>query len=251
MRTNTLQSILKSVILATFFTFVTTFSFAQFKMSANIQANHLWRGGEVADGIVVTYDAAIKPLGDNFSVGVWGGVNAPGTYKEFNYFAKYVNGGFKASLTDTYNFSDYATYNNEEFFNYDPTTTGRFLDAALSYRFGENFPIKLSLSTVLFGRDRNSENTANRYSTFGSVAYPIYNKDSWRVDMVLGAAFALKPMGESENFYGKNAGIVEISMIVSHDLVICNYTIPLTLNAMWNPQSDQAHLQLLAQIFSF
>ncbi|MFI3303382.1 MAG: hypothetical protein SNF68_02490 [Rikenellaceae bacterium] len=242
---------MKTILCSILFTLISTVSFAQLKMSANLQTNHLWRDGEVADGLVVTTDASVKPFDGNLSFGVWGGVNIYGTYKEFNYYCSYRAGGFKAMLMDTYNFADYATYNNEEFFNYKPSSTGRFLDATLTYRFGENFPVKVLWATVLFGRDRNSDNTANRYSTFCSVEYPIYNKDQWRVDATVGGAFSLNPMGESANFYGDKPGIVDITMKISRDVMIENYRLPVSLTMLWNPQSNKAYLQLAAQLFSF
>lgn len=237
-------SVIISIILS-------TTGYAQISMSSKIQTNHLWRGGEVADGIVITYDAAYKLLDKSLTIGFWGGVNAVGEYKEFDYYLNYTTGGFGFSLWDIYNFSDFATYNNEEFFCYDSATTGRFLDATATYRFNDKFPLKLSWSTILFGRDRDSENSANRYSTFCSIEYPIYKNELWSVNTSLGAAFALNPMDESANFYGDEAGLVDITMVVTRDLVIKEYHLPISATAMWNPQSGEAYFQLAVELFSF
>ncbi len=242
---------IRGVVVSILLSLTTAVSYAQFEASANIQTNHLWRGGEVADGVVVTTDVATTLLGENFRLGVWGGMNTQGSYKEFNYYATYTLGGLSLALWDTYNFSDFATYNNEEFFNYDAATTGRFLDATVAYCFGETFPLKLSWSTVIFGRDRISDNSANRYSTFCYAEYPLYNRDLWRLDVGLGGAFAINPCGESANFYGEQSGVVHVSMAISRDLVLGDYHIPITVTTMWNPQSDQAYLQLAARLFSF
>ncbi len=245
------RKIFKLAIVTAILTLSSVASYAQLHMSANIQTNHLWRGGEVADGFVVTADASINILSDQLTLGVWGATNGQGTYKEFNYFAQYSLGGFSAALWDTYNFADYATYNNEEFFNYDPATTGRFLDATLAYRLGDAFPLRLSWSTILFGRDRNEENSENRFSTFCYVEYPIYNQKRWRVDAGLGGAFALNPMGESANFYGDESGVVHLSMVISREVEIGKYSLPISFTTMWNPQSDKAYFQLAARLFSF
>lgn len=223
----------------------------QFSMSANLQTNHLWRGGEVADGVVVTSDASYKMFGESLQLGVWGGINIQGTYKEFNYFATYSIKGFSLSLWDTYNFAEYATYNNEEFFNYNASTTGRFLDATLAYQFSGKFPLRLCWSTILFGRDRNSENSANRYSTFVYGEYPVYNRQKWRFDIGLGGAFALNAMGERATFYGDEPGLVHISTKLTYDLKIRDYHMPISISTMMNPQSGKAYLQLAAQLFSF
>ncbi|MFI3318801.1 MAG: hypothetical protein SNH88_06405 [Rikenellaceae bacterium] len=224
---------------------------AQPEMSASIQNMHLWRGGEVADGFVLTSDVGFSADNGRLKVGFWGGINGVGEYKEFDYYIKYSAGKLQMILFDTYNFSTYASYNNEEFFNYSPAETGRFLDATIRYSIGQKHPLLLSWSTVLFGRDRDATNSSNRYSTFCSAEYPIYKRERWQIDTGIGAAFALKNIDNSANFYGERAGIVELTLKVSNTLKIANYQIPIYMLAMWNPQSDKAYLQLCAQIFSF
>ncbi|MFI3287880.1 MAG: hypothetical protein R3Y61_05310 [Rikenellaceae bacterium] len=225
--------------------------FGQFQMSAKIQNMHLWRGGEVADGFVLTTDLHYSFLDDNLRVGFWGGTNAVGEYKEFNYYASYSYGNFSVGFSDTYNFSSYATYNNEEFFNYNPRETGRFFDVTFRYRIGVKHPFLLSWSTVVFGRDRGEMNEGNLYSTFCSVEYEFYNRDGWLVDARIGGAFALSNRENGANFYGESSGIVELRLRTGYKLKIGNYEVPLSMVMMWNPQSDKAYMQLTAEVFSF
>ncbi len=220
-------------------------------MNATIQNMHLWRGGEVAAGAVLTTELYYTDSQERLKVGFWGGANSVGEYKEFNYWASYTIGNFEVALSDTYNFSTYATYNNQDFFNYSPTSTGRFLDATLRYKIGEKSPLTLSWSTVLFGRDRDSSNSQNRYSTFCSAEYPIYKQQGWRVDAGVGAAFALKNIDNSANFYGEKSGIVEATLKVSNSIKINDYQIPVYMLMMWNPQSNQAYMQLCTRVISF
>lgn len=226
-------------------------TYAQPSMSATIQNMHLWRGGLVADGFVLTTDLHYSDSQDRFKVGLWGGANSVGEYKEFNYYVSYRLKRLSLTLVDTYNFSSFATYNNQEFFNYRPAETGRFLDASLRYRFEGKVPIQLSWSTVLFGRDRDTENSANRYSTFCHAEYPFYRVENWQFDAGLGAAFALNNIDNSANFFGEKAGIVEVTLKVSNAITIKDYKIPVSMTAMWNPQSDKAYLQLCAQVITF
>ncbi len=240
----------RSLLLATILLFATT-SFAQFNMDATLATNHLWRGGEVASGIVITSKVSVSDNKGHFTGGFWGGMNSTGEYKEFNNFVSFSADGLTVELWDTYNFSTFATYNNEEFFNYDPSTTGRFLDATAKYRFGDKFPLLLSWSTVIFGRDRNVDNTANRYSTFCYVEYPLYSKNSWICEGGVGAAFALSPDASGENFYGTESGVVHVTLKVTNKLQIKNYSLPISVLTMWNPQSGKGYFQLSAQVFSF
>ena len=165
---------------------------AQLHLKANVQNNHLWRGMEVSDGIVLLNDLSYTMANDHVTVGLWGGCNSEGSYKEFNHYLNLKAGGWGFALWDTYNFSPGASYNNKEYWNYSAHTTGRFLDATLSYLFqDEKFPLLLSWSTVVFGRDRNSDNTEQKYSTFAYAEYPIYQKDGWKVDAGVGGALSL------------------------------------------------------------
>ena len=221
---------------------------AQIHFETDIKNMHLWRGIQVADGVVITSDLSFTEK--NFKFGFWGGTNSDGNYKEFNNYVSFTKDGFFAKLCDTYNFSDDATYNNTEFFNYKAHDTGRFLDAIVSYRFQKKFPLLLSWSTVVFGRDRNASNTSNKYSSYYYAEYPIYNKDEWKVDLGLGGAFALKKGGDKSHFYGKNPGIVDVDLKVSRDLMIGNYKIPLSVLCMWNPEENRAFFQVALTVIS-
>lgn len=225
-------------------------SLAQIHLKADIQNMHLWRGVQVADGVVLTSDLSITDSKEHFRFGLWGGTNTKGSYKEFNHYASYTNGGFKLAFWDTYNFSDGASYNNKEYFNYKARSTGRFLDSNVSYRFGKKFPLLLYWSTILFGRDRDELNEANKYSSYCYVEYPVYLKNEWRVDMGVGGAFALNRKGSSSNFYGRETGIVNACLKVSRDLSVFNYKLPVSVYCMWNPMENRANMQLSVTLLS-
>ena len=183
------------------------------------------------------------------TLGLWGGTNTQGSYKEFNHYVTVRGAGFEFSAMDTYNFSPGATYNNRQYFNYNAHETGRFLNCTLNYRFQQpRFPLLLSWSTIMFGRDRSADNTEQKYSTFVYAEYPVYNKEGWRVDAGVGGAFALNKAGEKQNFYGETSGVVHTQLKVSHDLKIGSYTIPVHAMGMWNPQTEKAYFQIGAQI---
>ncbi|AQX04170.1 hypothetical protein BAX94_17025 [Elizabethkingia meningoseptica] len=231
--------------------FGTISSYSQEIHSAlQVRNSHLWRGIEVTSGLTFTGDLHLDYK--NFYAGFWGGGNADGTYKEFNNYIGYKNKHLVLELWDIYNFSPNATYNNKEFFNYNAKETGRFMDFRSYYTISDKLPLVLSWNTVIFGRDRDLENTGNKYSTFVSAEYPVYKKDGLEVRTRLGYSFAFNnPYGEKSNFFSKKAGFNEISLIVSKPLKIGNYEIPLGLWGMWNPVDDHAYLQFSAQVYSF
>ena len=222
---------------------------AQIHITADVQNNHLWRGMEVADGCVVLADMGYTFANGHATLGLWSGTNTEGSYKEFNHYVTLRGGGFEFCAMDTYNFSPGATYNNRQYFNYAAHETGRFLNCTLSYRFRQpRFPLLLSWSTIMFGRDRSADNTKQKYSTFVYAEYPVYRKDGWTVDAGAGGAFAINKAGGKPNFYGNTSGIVHTQLKVSHDIKIGSYTLPIHVMGMWNPQSQKAYCQIGAQI---
>ena len=175
-----------------------------------IANNHLCRGIEVSDGLVICTSLSIHDRNNIVNFGFWNGTNVNGTYKEFNLFLEFSMKMFNLALWDTYNFSPGANYNNKEFFNYSARTTGRFLDCILSYNFGPKFPLSLTWSTILFGRDRYdlySTGSKNRYSTYVEVTYRCLDRQEWTVDTSVGGTFTLShKSGDRSTFYSDRPG---------------------------------------------
>lgn len=218
--------------------------------------NHLWRGIEVSDGVVMCADLAVHDKGDHFKVGLWSGTNATGNYKELNFFGEVKAAGWKLALWDTYNYSPAADYNNREFFNYSPRTTGRFLDCILSYNFAETMPrvpLTLSWSTILFGRDRWSDNSGNRYSCYASADYTIFQNKDWRFDAGLGGTFTLAGKdGDESTFYSDKAGLIHLQLRAQRNIRLTSrYTLPVFACGVFNPVMDRAFFQIGAHVFTF
>ena len=230
---------------------------AQLHLKANMQNMHLWRGMEVTDGLVFITDLSVTDRNEHFNLGLWGGTNVNGSYKEFNHYISYANHGLKIALWDTYNFSPGASYNNKEYFNYKPNETGRFLDATVSYDFNRFIPLRLSWSTIIYGRDRDKGNTHNLYSTFVYGEYSVFDNEYWNVSPGIGAAFALNPdrtmtgLRNSYHFYGEGPGLVHLSLNVVYKLKILEREFPVSIMALWNPQTDKGYFQAGVQLFSF
>ncbi|MDQ1806209.1 hypothetical protein RAH57_19650 [Chryseobacterium sp. CKR4-1] len=215
-----------------------------------LRNSHLWRGQEVSSGFIYTGDVHLD--GKNFYGGFWAGGNADGSYKEFDNYIGYKNKHLMVELWDIYNFSPGATYNNKEFFNYNASETGRFWDFRSYYTISEKLPLVLSWNTVVFGRDRDRDNTHNKYSSFVSTEYPFYTKENLAVRGRIGYAFALhNPKGEKGNFFAQEAGFNEISLIITKTFSIAGYQLPVGIWGMFNPVGNNAYLQFSVHAYSF
>lgn len=241
---------MKKLLIVTLIIIGNSLSYSQKLHSAlQFRNSHLWRGIEVSSGLIYTGDLHLD--GKNFYGGFWAGGNFDGSYKEFDNYVGYKNKHLAVELWDVYNFSPGATYNNKEFFNYNASETGRFWDLKAFYTVSEKVPLILSFNTIIFGRDRNLDNTENKYSSFISAEYPVYKKEDLEVRGRVGYGFALNHAGEKSNFFAKRDGFNEISLIVSKSFTIAGYKLPVGIWGTWNPIGNNAYLQFSVQAYSF
>jgi len=218
--------------------------------SLQLKNMHLWRGLQVTNTALGAVDLNLKDKSGAFTIGLWGGAGFTGEYKEFDYYMSFEKRGFKIALWDIYNFSKGAPYNNEEAFNYKAHETGHFIDLSVAYRFQGSFPLNVSWATIFFGRDRDAENTKNRYSTYVSMDYPMLRGKVVDVDLGVAGAFALSPKkGTDANFYSDDAGIVNINITASKNIHLGSYTLPVSVMGMFNPANNEANLQIALNIF--
>lgn len=231
------------------------------KMSFSVGAEtaHLWRGYEVANGLITTGDVSFNAGG--FQIGVWGGTGitaneaTPKNYHEFDYHIGYAAKGFSVALWDIYNFANDKTAGGNNIFNYNKHSTGHFLDFQLGYNFGSQFNVPLSLSwnTIIAGCDLDPVDKKQQYSTYIQAAYNVYQDEHWTVTPSIGGT--VKFAGDTDtNFYGGNnkAGINDVRLTTTYNVKFKNgYTLPVSGTAMWNPELKKGYWGLSVNIFSF
>ncbi|MEX6686738.1 hypothetical protein QTN47_04490 [Danxiaibacter flavus] len=211
---------------------------------------HLWRGYVVSNTALADVDLGVKTKNGEWKAGVWGAAGFTGVYKEFDYYLSYTKKGFTAAFWDIYNFSENATWNNKEVFNYKDGQCGHILDLSVTYQLQGKFPLKASWATLLYGRDKDSKNDKNRYSTYVELGYPVLKSKKVNLDFGIGGAFALKPeTGCDANFYSSKPNIVNINFTASKTVVLGTYALPVSAMVMWNPELNHANIQLALNIF--
>lgn len=258
---------LRLILSLTLIVIITTSVYAQEEKDFSIQNYvagnvhlknmHLWRGIEVSDEVTATTDIYFKTKNDLFRAGIWNGMALNGNFKELDYYAMFRHSGFEASLWDIYNFSPEATYNNSEAFNYKARDTGHFFDLRLSYRCQGKIPLKIFWSTLLYGRDRDTLNERNRYSSYLELEYPVFYQNGFSLDVGVGGAFAIirgKDIhGKKTNahFYGEEPNIVDIHLRLSKTFKLGSYSLPVEIMPMWNPEKDYMNMEVSLQLLSF
>lgn len=222
--------------------------------SVGLETSHLWRGYEVANGLIT--DAQVGFQAGGFQIGLWGGMSVTSnSYREFDYFASYSVGGFTVSLWDIYNYSPGSSRpggtedNWMDIFNYNKRTTGHILDLGLAYNFGEKFPLTLSWNTIVQGRDLDSKDK-NMFSTYVNAAFVAYENDHWRFTPSVGGSFHLA--GEGNNFYSQSAaGLNEVRLTTTYKLKVGKLDMPISATAMWNPNANRGYFSASVNLVSF
>lgn len=217
---------------------------------------HFWRGYAVTTAPMLGSMLYYQSPNEQWKMGFWGGMGFAGTYREFDTFISYQKGGFSAALWDIYNFST-PDISGRGFFDYSNRTTGHFLDLTLAYDFGEQFPFKLSASTILLGRDSEFigaepttffERTGNlRYTTYFEGRYTLINAPAYQLQAFVGAAVALS--GAGDNFYANRSGINFVGLTYNRIIQIGNFKIPVQATPAWNPNAEHAYMEIAVSFF--
>lgn len=221
-------------------------------LSGGLRNMHLWRGLQVADGLVLAADVNAGFAKDKFKVGLWGGTDFTGDYKEFDYYVSYSVAGFSVAVWDIFNYSPDLDF-SKDIFNYDRFTTGHFVDLTLGYDFDARLkvPLRLSWSTIFAGRDLNSDGY-NMFSTFVYAEYSVFRNEHWTVDVGVGGIFALNRTAADgdRNFYGTD-NVNQLSLKTTYKLKLGRFDMPIFAHAMWNPDLGNGYLQVGVNLFAF
>ncbi|MCC8034401.1 MAG: hypothetical protein LIO77_00500 [Rikenellaceae bacterium] len=219
-------------------------------LDVTLKSSHLWRGLEVSSSALAAMQTAYTDRSGQFTMGVWAGAAFNGKFKEFDYFLSYTYKGFNVAVWDIYNFSPGASYNIDDAFNYKARETGHFIDVQVNYTLQGNYPFQIGWATVVYGRDRGTDNRRNLYSTYVWTEMPIWRDGFVDLDGGIAGAFALKKQsGVKDIFYGKRAGIVNVNLTASKNVVLGNYVLPVSLTTMWNPVNNYTNVMLAVKIF--
>ena len=176
--------------------------------NAGLETTHLWRGLEVSKGLTFNNEFSLSDNNNHFKIGLWGGMQINGDYKEFDYYVNYNN---------SYDFAVKA-----------------------------GFPLTLYWSTIVAGRDRGTANKQNIYSSWVQASYKFYEDEQFRVDGSVAGAFALNNYDENANdhFYGKSSGINDVRVGCTYKLKVGKHPMPVTAQGIWNPEANKGYFRV-------
>jgi hypothetical protein len=216
------------------------------KASAELVSSYVWRG--VPSYSFTNEQPVLAPnfqptLGfqtGSFEVGAWGSTDFTGSYKELDLYVMYTYKGLTASFTDYYWDLGWLS---KPYFSYNNEITSHILEGALTYK-GAKIPFSLTLATMLYGADKQYEDSAkNNFSTYFEAGYSVKVKD-FSFDTFVGIT-------PSDGFYGDGYGNVSDFAIVNLGLtgykkihLSEKYETTVRSSLIFNPQQDKAYLVL-------
>jgi hypothetical protein len=204
-----------------------------------ITSRHYWRGIPVSSAPCFEGSLAVKTGG--FTLGYWGGYAFDNTYSEFDFFASYEIGNFTVSLWDLYVISDetdFLDYHpDQRYWDFDRETTTHNFDLTASYQFGDRFPLKVALSSMIWGADRD-ENGDQRYSTYLELGYPVKINPVTKLDFFLGTV-----LNNEDSAYGDSFGVVHTGASGTRVIKVSDtFSVPVTATLAMNPQKEIGYL---------
>ena len=228
---------------------------AMFTFGTDLVSRYIWRGADYGNAPALQPTVAFSAGG--FKAGFWGSyglspysqrindtvVENMGHYAECDLFLSYTVKGFTLSFTDYFIPNGLNPNSDNQYFNYDNSSTGHSFEAGLSWAGPTSFPLQLSANTVFYGADKDKDSSGvygmgihNNYSTYLEASYT-FDVKGFDVKPVIGAI----PFGSS--WYGKDAGIVNAGLTLSKSIALSLLlSLPLYGSVITKPLSQSIYL---------
>ncbi|MGQ1909895.1 hypothetical protein ACT3CE_08910 [Marinifilum sp. RC60d5] len=205
-------------------------------VSPSVTTRHYWRGIMVSN--TANFEMDLAYTNNNFTFGAWGGYAFDNTYSEFDFHVGYkFSDHFNVAVWDLFANRDRASIDDYNYLDLDKSTTNHLIDASFNFYFTDNFPLSVSWSTMLYGRDLDEDGDQN-YSTYVEFGYPV------KIGGETVSLFAgLNPF--ENQVYGESFGFVNIGASATREIKINdNFSLNAWAKVGINPQAETANLIL-------
>lgn len=199
-----------------------------------IQNLFFWRGLVPSHTPLLIAELFYNLKGDMLKAGFWGGYSFDGKYRAVSCNVRYAKSGLYMEVFDNPIQSDFL----------DAHTT-HLVDVTVAYTLQKaHFPLKMSWSTIVLGRDTCLDETGdkkNRYSTYAELSMPVWRSRGQSVSLGAGGAFSF---AGKANFYADHASLTNLYVAYQRPLEVLNYGIPVSLTARWSPGNHYGVVEL-------
>ncbi|WPR72367.1 hypothetical protein SLW70_04285 [Flavobacterium sp. NG2] len=234
-------------------------NYEAFSFGLRLKNMHLWHGFVVTPGPMVATNLEFNSRDKKFTFGLWGGAGSASDvtnkagdqvgahYKEFSIYTAY-------HFTDKF-FIEAVTHNNytgvEErgdvlhYWSYDKTQGYNFVDLNFGYQVSKS--TSLYLATILAGGSGDYEvqsdgSFKDSYTHYLEVKSKVWKKNQSCLSLFAGGAWSFVT---DKTFYTEGKGnFINVGAVLSKNVKLGNYVLPVDVTAMWNPEKQKTVLQV-------
>ncbi|MFO8021901.1 MAG: hypothetical protein R6U65_05490 [Perlabentimonas sp.] len=201
-------------------------------LSADFYTRHIWRGTLTCDSWNI--QPTINVSKNNFQFGTWAAYTVNNNYSELDLYVSYTWRNFSISILDYFCPDETLRFNR--LFDFKQQSTQHTIDAVASYDGSGKIPVRLMVSTLLYGDDLNPLNNKNLYSTYIETGYEWKLSNSQLIDFHIG----ITPY---KSYYADSFNIVSCGIAMNQTLQITEeFSLPITGKLIANPYTENIFL---------
>ncbi len=221
---------------------ITTMAYSQSKieLGADLYSRYILKGYDLGAN-----NPSLQPFlkysymteNSSITVGTFGAYALSNNSQEVDLFVNYTYRSISLQVTDYY-FPDYYTGERNKYFNYNQDSTGHTFEVAIGYK-STKIPFTILASANVYGNDALDKDGNILYTKYVELGY--YNKlDNIDYNIFVGA---LLDNPGTVGFYGNTkAGVCNIGIKAIKYCEFKNYTLPLHVQFITNPEASKAYL---------
>ena len=194
---------------------------------ADLVSSYVWLGAAQGQGAAFQPNAAISYAG--FTLGAWGSTSLDASGgKEIDFSLSYELKGLTLKVTDYWWAGEAVKYFG---------TDSHFYEGAITYCFGEKFPLTLSVNTMFAGEGDKDASGEQQYSTWIMASYDFSIND-----------FTVTPKVSFTPWDGMYAGdgqskCLEAAARISREVKISEkLSLPLFADVIFSPSQEDTYL---------
>ena len=201
-----------------------------FSASLELTTKYMWRGIEY--GTAPTVFPMIGYGYKGFNAFAMGAYAVNGSHQEVDLGVSYSNSGLTVGVSDYYYPS--AVGEKDGYFKLSNRSTGHWVEAYATWS-GDKFPLWITLSTYVFGADKNEEGK-QMYSSYAEVGYTYAFNDNNSMALCVGANL-------NKGFYTDNKSgfsVVNINAKYSTAFKFGKFKLPVSASYILNPYKNKS-----------
>lgn len=201
-----------------------------FSASLELTTKYMWRGIEYGDAPTVFPMIGYGYKG--FSAFAMGAYAVNGSHQEVDLGVSYTASEFTIGVSDYYYPS--AVGEKDAYFKLSNRSTGHWVEAYATWA-GSRFPLWVTLSTYIYGADKN-ESGKQMYSSYAELGYTYSFNDNNSMSLCVGANL-------NKGFYTDNQSgfsVVNVNAKYSTAFKFGKFRLPLSASYVLNPYKNKS-----------